>query len=177
METRSPTGKAMDILHAARVLMMDRGFNGFSFRDVAADVGIKSASIHYHYATKADLAEATARAYREAFKDAVTQIEAGSASDLLRAYGALFVKTLHEEGRLCLGGMLAADIASLPDPVRAEVVRFFEAQSDWIENVVRDGQAAGDLRTDLDAAKFAKMFVSSLEGAMMISRGLENHKT
>ena len=173
METRSPTGKAMDILHAARVLMMDRGFNGFSFRDVAADVGIKSASIHYHYATKADLAEATARAYREAFKDAVTQIEAGSASDLLRAYGALFVKTLHEEGRLCLGGMLAADIASLPDPVRAEVVRFFEAQSDWIENVVRDGQAAGDLRTDLDAAKFAKMFVSSLEGAMMISPGLE----
>ena len=85
METRRPTGKAMDILHAARVLMMDRGFNGFSFRDVAADVGIKSASIHYHYATKADLAEATARAYREAFKDAVTQIEAGSASDLLRA--------------------------------------------------------------------------------------------
>jgi len=173
METRTPTGKAMDILHAARMLMMDRGFNGFSFRDVAADVGIKSASIHYHYATKADLAEAAAQTYRETFKEVVEQIDAASASDLLRAYGALFVATLREQGRLCLGGMLAADVASLPDSVRVEVARFFEVQCDWVENVVREGQAAGDLRTDLDAAKFAKMFVSSLEGAMMISRGVE----
>jgi AcrR family transcriptional regulator len=63
--------KAAAILDSARVLMMDRGYNGFSFRDIAAEVGIKSASIHYHFATKADLAEATARAYREAFNAAL----------------------------------------------------------------------------------------------------------
>lgn len=173
MQTETPTGKALDILHAARMLMMDRGFNGFSFRDVAADVGIKSASIHYHYATKADLAEATAHAYRQAFKDAVEQINAPSAPDRLRAYGALFVTTLREQGRLCLGGVLAADIMSLPDQVRDEVALFFTEQNDWVEAVVRDGQAAGDLRTDLDAAIYAKMFVASLEGAMMVSRGLQ----
>lgn len=173
MQTQTPTGKALDILHAARMLMMDRGFNGFSFRDVAADVGIKSASIHYHYATKADLAAATAQSYREAFESAVAQIEADSASDLLRAYGGLFVMTLREQGCLCLGGMLAADVASLPDQVRAEVAEFFHAQNGWVEIVVRDGQSSGDFRADLDASKFAKMFVSSLEGAMMISRGVD----
>lgn len=173
MQTANPTGKALDILHAARMLMMDRGFNGFSFRDVAANVGIKSASIHYHYATKADLAEATARAYRQAFKEAVEQINPASAPELLRAYGNLFVTTLREQGRLCLGGVLAADVTSLPEQVRAEVAMFFAEQNEWVATVVRDGQAAGDLRTDLDAAVFAKMFVSSLEGAMMISRGLE----
>ena len=173
MQTQTPTGKALDILHAARMLMMDRGFNGFSFRDVAADVGIKSASIHYHFATKADLAEATAQAYREAFQDAVAQIDADSAAELLRAYGGLFVTTLREQGRLCLGGMLAADVASLPDEVRAEVAKFFYAQNEWVENVVHEGQAAGEIRADLNAAKFAKMFVSSLEGAMMISRGID----
>ena len=94
MKAETPTGKALDILHAARMLMMDRGFNGFSFRDVAADVGIKSASIHYHYATKAELAQATAQAYREAFKDTLTQIDVAPAPDLLRAYGALFVLSL-----------------------------------------------------------------------------------
>jgi TetR/AcrR family transcriptional repressor of nem operon len=173
MQTANPTGKALDILHAARMLIMDRGFNGFSFRDIAADVGVKSASIHYHYATKADLAEATARAYRLAFEEVVAQIDATSAADLLRAYGALFVTTLREQGRLCLGGMLAADVASLPDPVRAEVSLFFTEQHEWVANVVSDGQARGHFRTDLDAAMFAKMFVSSLEGAMMISRGLD----
>ncbi|MEP5155194.1 TetR/AcrR family transcriptional regulator [Planktotalea sp.] len=173
MQPANPTNKALDILESARALMMDRGFNGFSFRDVAADVGIKSASIHYHYATKADLAEATARAYRRAFSDVTTQINAGSATEKLRAYGALFVTTLREQGQVCLGGMLAADMASLPDQVRTEVAQFFADQSDWVENVVREGQANAQLRTDLDPALFAKMFVSSLEGAMIVSRGLE----
>lgn len=173
MQTQTPTGKALEILHAARMLMMDRGFNGFSFRDVAADVGIKSASIHYHYPTKADLAQATAQAYREAFKDTVSQIEADSASDLLRAYGGLFVTTLREQGQLCLGGVLAVDVVSLPDQVRREIAKFFEAQSVWIENIVREGQTKGELRTDLHAAKFAKMFVTSLEGAMIIARGID----
>ncbi|MEP1962568.1 TetR/AcrR family transcriptional regulator [Tateyamaria sp.] len=173
MSAANPSSKALDILESARMLIMDRGFNGFSFRDVAASVGIKSASIHYHYATKADLAEATAQAYSEAFKEAVTQLDADTATDLLRAYGGLFVTTLREHGRLCLGGMLAADVASLPDQVRTEVAVFFTAQNEWVENAVRDGQTTGEFRTDLDAAKFAKMFVSSLEGAMMISRGIE----
>ncbi|MEO9684553.1 MAG: TetR/AcrR family transcriptional regulator [Tateyamaria sp.] len=173
MSAANPSSKALDILESARMLIMDRGFNGFSFRDVAASVGIKSASIHYHYATKADLAEATAQAYNEAFKEAVAQLEADTATDLLRAYGGLFVTTLREHGRLCLGGMLAADVASLPDQVRTEVAVFFTAQNEWVESAVRDGQTTGEFRTDLDAAKFAKMFVSSLEGAMMISRGIE----
>jgi len=173
MSVANPTSKALDILDSARRLMMGRGFNGFSFRDVAADVGIKSASIHYHYATKADLAEATARAYRVAFSDVRANIDAVSATEKLRAYGALFVTTLREQGQVCLGGMLAADVASLPDQVRTEVAQFFADQNDWVETVVRDGQASGQFRTDVDAAMFAKMFVSSLEGAMMISRGLE----
>jgi len=173
MSATNPTGKALDILDSARILMMDRGFNGFSFRDVAASVGIKSASIHYHYATKADLAEATARAYRLAFHDAATQIVASSATEKLRSYGALFVTTLREQEQVCLGGMLATDVASLPDQVRAEVAQFFAEQFDWVESVVREGQANAQLRTDVDTALFAKMFVSSLEGAMIVSRGLE----
>jgi len=173
MSAANPTGKALDILDSARMLMMDRGFNGFSFRDVAARVGIKSASIHYHYATKADLAEAAARAYRRAFQDAAMQIDASSATEKLRAYGALFVTTLREQEQVCLGGMLATDVASLPEQVRTEVAQFFAEQNDWVENVVRQGQANAQVRRDLDPALFAKMFVSSLEGAMIVSRGLE----
>ncbi|MEP0640529.1 MAG: TetR/AcrR family transcriptional regulator [Roseobacter sp.] len=173
MPAKHPTGKALDILESARMLMMERGFNGFSFRDVAESVGIRSASIHYHYATKADLAEATARAYRLSFKEIIEQIGAASSAEKLRAYGAMFVTTLREQEQMCLGGMLVADVASLPDQVRAEVAQFFTDQNDWVKGVVLEGQVAGQFRADLDAAAFAKMFVSSLEGAMMVSRGLK----
>ena len=67
IEVTDPMGsdKATEILNVARRLMMERGYNGFSFRDVAAEVGIKSASIHYHFPSKAELAETAARDYRE----------------------------------------------------------------------------------------------------------------
>ncbi|MEP5762306.1 MAG: TetR family transcriptional regulator [Litoreibacter sp.] len=170
----APTNdKAIAILNSARTLMMDRGYNGFSFRDVAAEVGIKSASIHYHFATKADLAEATAKAYRETFSEAMEGLEAVNAPELLRAYGALFVTALRDQGGLCLGAVLAADTATLPDQVRAEVVRFFDAQHQWVARVLLEGQEKGDIRADLNAQALARVFVSSLEGAMMVSRGIK----
>ncbi|MEP3232288.1 MAG: TetR family transcriptional regulator [Hyphomicrobiales bacterium] len=165
--------KAVAILNSARVLMMDRGYNGFSFRDVAAEVGIKSASIHYHYPTKADLAEATAKAYREGFLDSANGIEAATTADRLRGYGALFIATLRDQGGLCLGGVLAADITTLPEQVRDEVTLFFQQQHDWVADVLREGQLQGEIRQDIDADAFAKMFVSGLEGAMMVSRGIK----
>ncbi|MEP6065020.1 MAG: TetR/AcrR family transcriptional regulator [Paracoccaceae bacterium] len=173
MAQASSSDKAVAILNSARVLMMDRGYNGFSFRDVAAEVGIKSASIHYHYATKADLAEATAKAYRLAFVDAIDGLQAATAPDLLQAYGALFVASLRDQGGLCLGGVLAADSETLPDQVRDEVVLFFDSQHQWLAEVLRNGQDRGEIRADLSAEDFAAMFVSSLEGAMMVSRGIK----
>ncbi|MEP4194400.1 MAG: TetR family transcriptional regulator [Aliishimia sp.] len=171
MSDANVSDKAIAILDSARILMMDRGYNGFSFRDVAAEVGIKSASIHYHYATKAALAEATAKAYRETFSKALDGLEAAHAPGLLKAYGTLFVNSLRVQGGLCLGGVLAAETATLPDQVREEVIKFFDAQDHWVSSVIQDGQVKGEIRADLDSEAFAKMFVSGLEGAMMVSRG------
>ncbi|MEP2783522.1 MAG: TetR family transcriptional regulator C-terminal domain-containing protein [Pseudoruegeria sp.] len=173
MNATNPSDKAVAIMNSARGLMMDRGYNGFSFRDVAAEVGIKSASIHYHYATKADLAKATAKAYRLSFSKVLKGLGEGSAPDRLRGYGALFVTTLRDQGGLCLGGVLAADAMTLPEEVRAEVTQFFDAQHHWVAAVLQEGQSKGEIRKDLDAAAFAKTFVSSLEGAMMVARGIK----
>lgn len=172
MKVSPASDKAVAIMNSARMLMMDRGYNGFSFRDIATEVGIRSASIHYHYPTKADLVEATAKAYREAFKSATDEITEGTAPDLLRAYGTLFIATLRGQGGLCLGGVLAADVSSLPEQVRAEILRFFTEQHEWITIVLKDGQACGELCNDIDAEVFAKTFVSSLEGSMLVSRGI-----
>jgi AcrR family transcriptional regulator len=49
------------ILRAARTRARAHGYGGLNFRDLATDVGIKSASIHYHFPTKADLGAAVAK--------------------------------------------------------------------------------------------------------------------
>jgi len=162
--------KASEILFVARRIMMERGYNGFSFRDVAAEVGIKSASIHYHFPTKAELAEAAARDYREWCSRALADLSAPDAPGLLYAYGGLFVTMLEDQGSVCLGGVLAADTTTLPPQVKAEVERFFLGHREWVSTALRTGQRQGEIRPDIDPDAFAETLVSSVEGAMMVAR-------
>lgn len=164
--------KANEILKVARRLMMERGYNGFSFRDVAAEVDIKSASIHYHFPTKAELAESAARDYREWCSRELANLSAPDALGLLSAYGDLFVAMLKDEGNVCLGGVLAIDVATIPSQVKTEVKRFFEAHHAWLSAVLRKGQEDGDIRADIDPDAFAAMYISSVEGAMIVARGV-----
>ena len=151
---------------------MERGYNGFSFRDVAAEVGIKSASIHHHFPTKAELAEAAAEDYREWCASVLADLSANDAPGLLAAYGDLFVAMLKDEGSVCLGGVLVSDASTLPPQVREQVTLFFNAHHAWVSAVLRKGQSDGDIRQDIDPDAFAATFVSSVEGAMMVARGL-----
>lgn len=153
---------------------MERGYNGFSFRDIAAEVGIKSASIHYHYPTKGDLAEAAAKDYREWCLTALADLSAPDAPGLLAAYGNLFVAMLKDKGSVCLGGVLASDAATLPPSINTEVEKFFLGHHEWLSAVLQTGQENGEIRPDIDPIAFAKTFVSSMEGAMMVSRATGN---
>jgi len=168
--------KATEILNVARRLMMERGYNGFSFRDVAAEVGIKSASIHYHFPSKAELAEAAARDYREWCSRELANLSAPDALGLLSAYGDLFVAMLNDQRCVCLGGVLAVDAATLPSQVKTEVEKFFEAHHAWISEALRKGQEDGEIKLEIDPDAFATTFVSSLEGAMIVARGIDRQE-
>lgn len=58
---------------AAKRTAQARGYGGLNFRDLAAEVGIKAASIYHHFPSKADLGAAVARRYWE---DTAAQLEA-----------------------------------------------------------------------------------------------------
>ena len=167
--------RADEILHAATNLIQKRGYNGFSFRDVAAEVGIRSASIHYHFPTKSDLAISATVAYREAFSDILAGINENHASAIekLRAYGDVFLSTLKSNGNVCLCGMLAGESEAIPNEVLQEVNKFFEEQCAWLNSVFQQGQIDGDLRSEIDGSQFATSFFSALEGAMIMARGLQ----
>ncbi len=150
--------KAEEILGLAQRLIQTRGYNGFSFRDLADEIGIKSASIHYHFPTKADLVREVASRYREEFAEAVAEMQAQSKSSMqiLAGYVELFHSTLTTEKRVCLCGMLASEAESLPDTVRQETTQFFQDQEDWLAGILNEGIADGKLLPSLDARAGAK---------------------
>ena len=168
----SNPSKADEILSVAQAMIQTRGYNGFSFRDIAAAVGVKSASIHYHYPTKGDLARAVAANYRANFAEATEEITRRNppAVEGLHDYVKLYERTLVQDRRLCLCGALGGEAETLPDEVRSEVNLFFDDQRAWIATLLKEGQARGEIRADTDADSFAACFFAALEGAMMIAR-------
>ena len=164
--------KALEIMSTAQELIQNKGYNGFSFRDVADAVGIKSASIHYHFPTKSDLVKEIAANYRAAFQLALGEIDAQSLTGLekLEQYAGLFEETLKKKECVCLAGILATEVGSLNEEVRFEIDAFFTEQAKWLSGTIRDGQAEGNIKPSIEAEAFAPAFVSGLEGAMIIAR-------
>src|SRR5580700_3487489 len=137
---------ATQILDVAERLVQVRGFNGFSYADVAAELKITKAALHYHFAGKAELGEALVARYAARFAEALTGVEArtAEASARLDAYADLYLDVLRER-RMCLCGMMAAEYETLPPPMQDAVVRFFDENERWLARVLEQGRMEGTL--------------------------------
>lgn len=167
----SPGTMATTILDAAERITRTVGYNGLSFRDVAAAVGIKSASVHYHFPTKAELTAMLVRRYTDRIIGYLAPIDLdGGTAAVFDAYIAAFRSSLEQQGRMCLGGMLAAETDALPEEVRAEVRRFVDTNVSWLARAI---VAASGGSADPDAAvSQGRAIFAALEGAMLIARGI-----
>jgi TetR/AcrR family transcriptional repressor of nem operon len=173
MGTGRQTGDttATRILDIAERLVQTRGFNGFSYADVASELGVTKASIHYHFPGKAELGEALIVRYTQRFGEALAAIEADvpDARARLDAYAGLYADVLRGQ-RMCLCGMLAAEHDTLPDPIREAVVAFFDASEEWLARVLEQGREEGRLAFSGPPAEAARSIVGGLEGAMLVAR-------
>ena len=167
--------KADEILEVGQELIQTVGYDGFSYRDIADRVGIKSASVHYYFPAKTDLAEAVAKQYRIEFAETVREISANTpgALERLEELAGIFQGTLENLDRVCLCGMLASESSSVPDKVSAQTRMFFSEQQDWISQTIADGIDDGTISATTQPNEFAKTFLSALEGAMMLARSME----
>ena len=159
------------ILDVAERLVQSRGFNGFSYADVATELGITKASLHYHFPGKGELGQALVERYSAHFAAALEEIDTGGgdAPAKLDAYARIYADVLRQK-RMCLCGMLAADYDTLPRPMREAVIRFFDANETWLTSVFEQGQAEGSVRLDGSAGEAAQALIGGLEGALLVAR-------
>ncbi|MEP1448556.1 MAG: TetR/AcrR family transcriptional regulator [Paraglaciecola sp.] len=158
------------LLKAAEDKVRQGGYSNFSFRELADQVGIKSASVHYHFPTKADLGAELAHQYTNSFLAALGDPASIKASNInpIDVYTGLFRSALITDDKMCLCGLLGAQSESLPDKVRLEVKRFFNENLAWLT-------AAHTANGEDNPAQAAITTISLLEGAMMISKALNDH--
>lgn len=162
------------ILNSAQRLIQQSGANAFSYADVASEVGIRKASLHHHYATKMDLIKALIERYSqqaEAFFVLVNH-ESKTADKKLMDYFDLYKDTL-DMNKVCLGGMLSAESLSLDDKIAPLLMKFFNGHMTWLTSILRDGEREGVFILRDTPKAYAGMIISTLQGALMVSRGLQ----
>ena len=172
MSAKRSSNTADKILDIAEKLVQVRGFNAFSYADISQVLKIQKASLHHHFVTKSALGQALITRYRKNFQAELKLIETSSDSAVVRLerYIELYSQVL-SQNRMCLCGMLATDIATLPKPMRDGVAKFFAENEVWLSRVLEAGREEGALEFEGSPESVASLFVSSLEGAMLVARG------
>ena len=171
------TDTANQILDVAEHLVQVRGFNAFSYADVAGDLGLTNAALHYHFPSKSELGEALIARYAIRFAGALVEIDESLADPLrkLDAYADLYADVLQSQ-RMCLCGMLAAEYETLSAGMQDAVSLFFEKNEKWLAGVLQQGRDDGTLSFAGSPLDEARSIVGSLEGGMLIARSFGDIK-
>jgi TetR/AcrR family transcriptional regulator, transcriptional repressor for nem operon len=158
--------KAIEILEAAEIRIRQGGFESMSYRDLAADVGIKAASVHYHFPQKALLGAAVVDRYSDKLAMALGAVDLTQATveEHLQRLCDCYAAAVQDEGMICLGCMLGAESKDLPDAVSEAARRFFNRLLNWMESALGDRA---------DAATLAVHIIGALQGTMILAVSLK----
>ena len=162
------TNAREDILQAAKRTAQAHGYGGLSMRDLAAEVGIKAASLYYHFPSKAELASEVAKRY---WQEAAADLERFSSenpdpADGLRFFPVTFRRALENDNRMCLCSFMGAEFDDLPDQVKKEVQIFADVNVEWLKRTL---VASGAVKADESEAR-AKAVFAAVAGAQLMAR-------
>ena len=171
MDTPTPSTTRELLLAHAEKLIRTRGCNGFSYRDLAEHVGVKTSSIHYYFPGKDDLLYEAVEAYSARALGAVRGIDTSQpAQAQLDQYLTLMESRACGSGELCLGGMLAAEVNSLPERVRGALQGFFRAHEAWLARVLAEGAAQGTMKFSGTPEAAGRAVFATVQGCILVSR-------
>lgn len=171
------SGTADKLVDEAKRLIVDRGYNGFSYADLSERFGIRKASIHHHFPSKVDLVVAVVERGRAAIQGQIAALEvcAPIAIEQLYAYTRYWERCiLDRSAPFCLAGVLAAELPALPDEIGVAVRGHFNDLKTWVVNVLTLGVAQGSMHLEDTPTVEAEIFLAAVYGAMLTARAYDD---
>ncbi|MCH7892897.1 MAG: TetR/AcrR family transcriptional regulator [Proteobacteria bacterium] len=160
------------ILKRATMLFQGRGYNGFSFKDISAPMGIRNAAIHYHFPTKSDLCSAVIARYRDLLKSETGDFmkHGGSAKSQLDAYLAFIRHEILDAHCMCPLTNVAVALDTLPGEVRAQATMLSHDLLAYLTRVMELGREQGEFQFNCAAEQKALSVKAALQGAGQLAR-------
>src|SRR5512139_728701 len=162
------------IMDLAESFLQDKGFNGFSYAHIAAELGVKNAAIHYHFPSKEELICAVIQRYRDRFQLWInnSRIKNLSPQEKLDWFFSISTDARADNGKICLAGSLETEFNSLPPSVREQTESLAREMLAWLQTTLTEGREAGVFHFGGDPAGKATLIISSLQGALQMARAL-----
>ncbi len=164
------------LLDSAENAARTRGFDGFSYADLAQDVGIRKASIHHHFPTKAALSIALMQRYHETLEEACDTIAKthSTGGTRLAALIDFYREALKGGKSLCLCVSFSTSRESLTPEVIAAICAFRKMMIAWLEMVFKSAQTEQSILGVSNPQKEAAAALALIEGAQLASRAEES---
>jgi len=164
------------ILDAAAELFQRRGFSGFSYQHIAAQLGVRNAAIHYHFPSKADLGVALLGRYRDSFRWWTEQVERQGLSSAQKVAGFLELESRYcLEGKVCPLGVVCVEFENVTEAVRAEAAGLASDLETWLVAVLEEGRRSQELQVEGASRPAAVVILAQLQGGLQLAR-LRGHR-
>lgn len=157
------------IVRVADELIRMRGYNAFSYKDIAATLDIRNAAVHYHFHTKGDLGVQVVELEMGVFRDHMRASDGLPPAEQLRRLVNLFHRH-QQNGLLCLMGSFSADYSTLPEAVKTKVRELSAYIVDWVTRLLETGRDTGTLRFEGRPYDRALVVLADLMSSLLLSR-------
>ena len=157
-------------------LLQKRGFNAFSYQDIADQLGIRKASVHYHFANKSDLGTALAERNANWALQTLTHIDTLQLTpwQQLDSFLAPFLNRIRTCERMSPGAMLASELETLPQTVQERNFEYYLIIHTWLTRVLSQGRNSGAMYFATDPSIKADIIIATLEGAAVLAKTRRN---
>ena len=165
------------LIDEAGRLIVNAGYNGFSYAHLAERLGIRKASIHHHFPSKVDLVVAVVEQQRAAIREQIVGLEDGEPDAMaqLLAYVNYWKRCIEDQSEpFCLAGVLAVELPGLPEEVGVAVRGHFNDLGEWLKRVMALGVRQGAIQLELEPDTSAQFFQTAIYGAMVMARAYDD---
>lgn len=168
------------ILQAGITLFGQKGFNGAGLNEVLSVADVPKGSFYHYFGSKEEFGVAVIERARDEHLDEMRPLLADRRLSPRARLAAIFEHAKAEcaaKGPTveCIIPKLALETASLSEPVHAAVRCAYQQWSALLAQVIREGQALGEIDKKHDADRLANVLVMLWEGAairMQIDRSI-----
>ncbi len=157
------------IIGTANKLLIERGYNAFSYKAISEEIGIKTSSIHYYFPTKTDLGISIVQSHSKALADTIEKTKDKNALEKLNKL-FLYYKRLVQDDKVCIVSALTSDINTLEEPLRIELIKFSNEVIAWTASILEEGHSQNTIKVMTDVPLKAKMIIANLMALIQITR-------